>query len=176
MAKAKQAKKQAKSEAHENLHALRHSASHVMAQAVKRLWPKTKLAIGPSIEEGFYYDLDLPEPITDGDLAAIEAEMAKVIQEDFPFKRSSMNKVEAEAFFKERNESFKLELIRDIPGDEVFIYTDGDFIDLCEGPHAKSTGHIKAFKLLSIAGAYWRGSERNPMLTRIYGTAFSDPK
>ncbi len=147
-----------------------------MAQAVKRLWPKTKLAIGPSIEEGFYYDLDLPEPIAEDNLAAIEAEMAKVIQEDFSFKRSSMKKAEAEKFFQERNEPFKLELIRDIPGDEVSIYTDGDFIDLCEGPHAKSTGHIKAFKLLSIAGAYWRGSERNPMLTRIYGTAFSDPK
>ncbi len=160
----------------EDLHRLRHSAAHVLAQAVKRLWPKTKLAIGPPIEEGFYYDVEPETPLTDEDLPKIEAEIQKIIQSDFPFVRSEMSKAEAEKFFGERQERFKQEIIRGIPDPKVSIYTDGDFMDLCEGPHVKSTGEIKAIKLTSLAGAYWRGSEKNPMLTRIYGTAFFDKK
>jgi len=159
-----------------DLHKLRHSAAHVLAQAVKRLWPKTKLAIGPPIEEGFYYDLEPETPLTEEDLPKIEAEIEKIIKADFPFEQSSMTKPEAEKYFKERGERFKLEIIQGIPGDSVSIYTDGDFADLCEGPHMNRTGELKAVKLLSLAGAYWRGSEKNPMLTRIYGTAFFDKK
>ena len=159
-----------------DLHTLRHSAAHVTAQAVKRLWPKTKLAIGPPIDEGFYYDVEPETPLTEEDLPKIEAEIAKIIQSDLPFKQSSMTKPEAEKFFGERGERFKQEIVREIPDSKVSIYTDGDFTDLCEGPHLKSTGEIKAIKLTSLAGAYWRGSEKNPMLTRIYGTAFFDKK
>ena len=160
----------------DDLHKLRHSAAHVTAQAVKRLWPRTKLAIGPPIEEGFYYDIDPEAPLTEEDLPKIEAEIEKIIRTDFPFKQSSMTKPEAEKFFKERGERFKLEIIQGIPDSSVSIYSDGDFTDLCEGPHVSSTGEIKAIKLLSLAGAYWRGSEKNPMLTRIYGTAFFEKK
>ena len=156
----------------DDLHTLRHSAAHVLAQAVKRLWPKTKLAIGPPIEEGFYYDVSPDQPLTDEDLPAIEAEMAKIVKEGQSFKQSWMTKEEAQKFFDERQEPFKKEIIREIPDSKVSIYTDGDFVDLCEGPHLKSTGEISSFKLLSLAGAYWRGNERNPQLTRIYGTAF----
>ncbi len=160
----------------DDLHKLRHSAAHVLAQAVKRLWPKTKLAIGPPIEEGFYYDIEPETPLTEEDLPKIEAEIEKIIQADFPFERSQMTKPEAEAFFKQRGERFKLEIVQGIPDSSVSIYTDGDFTDLCEGPHMSRTGELKAVKLLSLAGAYWRGSEKNPMLTRIYGTAFFDKK
>ncbi|MDO8730528.1 MAG: threonine--tRNA ligase [Candidatus Omnitrophota bacterium] len=160
----------------DDLHKLRHSAAHVLAQAVKRLWPKTKLAIGPPIEEGFYYDLEPETPLTEEDLPKIEAEIEKIIKADFPFVRSEMTKPEAESYFKEQGERFKLEIIQGIPDSSVSIYTDGDFTDLCEGPHLNRTGELKAVKLLSLAGAYWRGSEKNPMLTRIYGTAFFDKK
>ena len=154
------------------LYALRHSAAHVMAQAVRRLYPQVKLAIGPPIEDGFYYDLDLPEKLTDEHLAKIEAEMAKIVEENHRFQRAFMKKAEAADLFQRRGERFKLELLEGIPGDEVSLYTDGEFIDLCEGPHVDATGELKAFKLLSVAGAYWRGDERQAQLQRIYGTAF----
>ncbi|HEX9779667.1 MAG TPA: threonine--tRNA ligase [bacterium] len=154
------------------LYALRHSAAHIMAQAVRRLHPESKLAIGPPIEDGFYYDLELPAALTEESLGAIEAEMRKIVEEDHPFVRSSMSKDEALAFFRERNERYKLEIIEGIPDASVSLYTDGEFVDLCEGPHVASTGQVRAFKLLSLAGAYWRGDERRPQLQRVYGTAF----
>ncbi len=156
----------------DDLHKLRHSAAHVTAQAVKRLWPGTKLAIGPPIEEGFYYDIAPETPITEEDLPRIEAEIQKIVRENHPFRQSWMTKPEAEKFFGERGERFKLEIIQGIPDPKVSIFTDGDFMDLCEGPHLAATGEIKAVKLLSVAGAYWRGDEKNPQLTRLYGTAF----
>jgi threonyl-tRNA synthetase len=143
-----------------------------MAQAVKRLYPGVKLAIGPAIEEGFYYDFDSPQPFLEEDLAKVEAEMAKIIKDNAKFERSSMKRDEAIKFFEKMGEQYKVELIRDLPDAEVTLYKDGDFIDLCKGPHIDSTGKVKAFKLLSIAGAYWRGDEKNKMLQRIYGTAF----
>ena len=154
------------------LYALRHSAAHVMAQAVRRLHPQAKLAIGPPIEDGFYYDLDLPVKLTDEDLPKIEAEMAKIIKEGHAFSQSFMSKIEAAEFFRKRGESYKLEIIDAILDDNVSLYTDGEFQDLCEGPHVASTGQVKAFKLLSVAGAYWRGDERRQQLQRIYGTAY----
>lgn len=155
-----------------DLNALRHSTSHVMAQAVKHLWPKTKLGIGPSIEDGFYYDFDRIDPFTPEDLERIEAEMRDIIRKNYKFEHEDMKKADAIKFFKKMDETYKLELIEKIPGDAVTLYKDGDFVDLCRGPHIESTGQIKAFKLLSIAGAYWHGIETNPMLQRIYGTAF----
>ncbi|MDD4907805.1 MAG: threonine--tRNA ligase [Candidatus Omnitrophica bacterium] len=156
---------------------LRHSCSHVLAQAVKKLWPDVLLAIGPSIEDGFYYDFDKKEPFTDEDLASIENEMRQIIKRNEPFIRQEMTKGEAKALFEKLGENYKLELIRDIPDEKVSIYkTGGDFLDLCRGPHIESTGQIKAFKLLSVAGAYWHGIETNPMLQRIYGTAFESVK
>jgi len=160
----------------EDLHRLRHSAAHILAQAVKRLWPGTRLAIGPPIEEGFYYDIAPEKPLSEEDLAKIEAEMAKIVQANLPFEQSWMTKEKAAAFFEQRNEPFKVEIIRDIPDSKVSIYTNGDFIDLCEGPHMERTGQVKAFKLTSLAGAYWRGNDRNPQLTRVYGTAFFKPE
>ncbi len=154
------------------LYALRHSAAHIMAQAVRRLYPETKLAIGPPIEDGFYYDLDLPEKLTDEHLAKIEAEMQKIIQENHAFKQSFMSKQEAIQYFKNKGERFKLEIIEGIPDEKVSIFTDGEFVDLCEGPHVPGTGQVKAIKLLTLAGAYWRGDEKNAQLQRIYGTAF----
>ena len=154
------------------LYALRHSAAHIMAQAVRRLYPQAKLAIGPPIEDGFYYDLDLPVKLTEEDLPKIEAEMAKVIKDNHPFQQSFMGKAEATKFFKERDETYKLEIIETISDSKVSIYTDGEFTDLCEGPHVKSTGEVRAVKLLSVAGAYWRGDEHKPQLQRIYGTAY----
>src|SRR3989338_4312310 len=154
------------------LYSLRHSAAHVMARAVRRLYPETKIAIGPPIEDGFYYDLDLPTKLTDEDLAKIEAEMAKIIKENPPFQHSTMPKAEAVQFFTRHGERFKRELVEGIPDEAVSIYTDGEFVDLCEGPHVASTGEVKAVKLLSLAGAYWRGDERNAQLQRIYGTAY----
>jgi len=147
-----------------------------MAQAVKRLYPQAKLAIGPPIDEGFYYDLDLSAQITDEDLPKIEAEIAKIIKENHPFQQSFMTKDEALRYFKEQGEAYKLEIIKGIPDEQVSIYTDGEFLDLCEGPHVKSTGEVKAIKLLSVAGAYWRGDEKNKQLQRIYGTAFYKPE
>ncbi|PJC48648.1 MAG: threonine--tRNA ligase, partial [Candidatus Omnitrophica bacterium CG_4_9_14_0_2_um_filter_42_8] len=156
----------------DNLDALRHSSSHVMADAVKRLFPDSQLAIGPAIEDGFYYDFDRKEPFKPEDLAEIEKEMAKIIKEDLEFKREEVSKKEAAQLFKKLKETYKLELIEKLEGDTVSIYRHGKFVDLCKGPHVKSTGEIKAFKLLSIAGAYWHGIETNPMLQRIYGTCF----
>ncbi|KPK38397.1 MAG: threonyl-tRNA synthetase [Omnitrophica WOR_2 bacterium SM23_29] len=155
-----------------NLEALRHSTSHVMAQAVKRLHPDTKLAIGPSIDDGFYYDFDSPHTFTEEDLPKIEAEMSKIIKENYKFEKSALKKEEALKLFKKMEEPYKVELIEELPDEEVSIYKDGDFLDLCKGPHVDSTGKIKVFKLLSIAGAYWRGNENNKMLQRIYGTAY----
>ena len=161
----------------EGLEILRHSASHVMAQAVKRLFGPVKLAIGPATEDGFYYDMDTPRPLTADDLEAIEAEMKRIVEEDLPVRRRELPRDEAMAFFRERGEDYKVELIQELPGDEpVSIYEQGEFADLCRGPHVPSTGRIGAFKLLSVAGAYWRGDERNPMLQRVYGTAFPTRK
>ncbi len=157
----------------EGLEILRHSASHVMAQAVKRLFGPVRLAIGPATEDGFYYDMDTPRPLTAEDLEAIEAEMKRIVEEDLPVRRRELPRDEAVAFFRERGEDYKVELIQELPGEEpVSIYEQGEFADLCRGPHVPSTGRIGAFKLLSVAGAYWRGDERNPMLQRVYGTAF----
>ena len=161
-----------KLKASDPLYALRHSAAHVMAQAVKRLYPQVKLAIGPPIEDGFYYDLEMPVKLTDEDLGRIEAEMAKIVKENHAFQRSAMKKAEAVARLKQQGERYKVEIIEGIPDGEVSFYTDGEFVDVCEGPHVKATGEVKAFKLLSLAGAYWRGDEKRPMLQRIYGTAF----
>lgn len=155
---------------------LRHSASHVMAQAVKSLWPDAKLGIGPSIEDGFYYDFDKAEPFTPEDIEKIEARMAETVKKDYKFERQELKKSEAIKLFKKMGERYKIELIEAIPDETVSVYKDGDFIDLCRGPHIESTGKIKAFKLLSIAGAYWHGIETNPMLQRIYGTAFETEK
>ena len=159
----------------EGLAALRHTASHVMAQAIKRIWPETKLAIGPSIADGFYYDIDRDEPLTSDDLAKIEAEMKKIIKEALPLERFELPRAEAIALMKEKNEPYKVELIEDLPEDSIIsFYKQGEFTDLCAGPHLMNTKEVgKAFKLMNIAGAYWRGSEKNKMLTRIYATAFA---
>ena len=154
-------------------HTLRHTASHVMAQAVKRLWPEAKLAIGPAIDKGFYYDIDMEHTLTPEDLTKIEKEMSRIVKENLPITKSVMSRQEAIEFFKSKNEDYKVELIEDLPEDAVIsCYAQGDFVDLCAGPHVASTGKVKAFKLQSIAGAYWRGDEKNKMLQRIYGTAF----
>lgn len=155
-------------------HILRHTASHVMAQAVKRLFPEVKLAIGPAIDNGFYYDFDYDKGFTPDDLAKIEAEMNKIVKENYKLERFELPRKEAIGFMKEKGEPYKVELIEDLPEDAVIsFYRQGDFTDLCAGPHLFSTGAVKAFKLLNIAGAYWRGSEKNKMLQRIYGTAFT---
>ena len=159
-----------------DLDMLRHSAAHVMAQAVKALWSDAKLGIGPSIEDGFYYDFDREEPFSPEDLDKIETKMREIIKKDYPFEREEISKKEALKLFKKMGEKYKVELIEKIPEDRVSLYKDGDFVDLCRGPHINSTGEIKAFKLLSIAGAYWHGIETNPMLQRIYGTAFPSQK
>ena len=154
-------------------HTLRHTASHILAQAVKRLWPEAKLAIGPAIDKGFYYDIDMEHTLTPEDLGKIEKEMSRIVKENLPITKSVMPRQEAIEFFKAKNEDYKVELIQDLPEDAVIsCYAQGDFIDLCAGPHVASTGKVKAFKLQSIAGAYWRGDEKNKMLQRIYGTAF----
>ena len=154
-------------------HTLRHTASHILAQAVKRLWPEAKLAIGPAIDKGFYYDIDMEHTLTPEDLGKIEKEMSRIVKENLPITKSVMSRQEAIEFFKSKNEDYKVELIEDLPEDAVIsCYAQGDFIDLCAGPHVASPGKVKAFKLQSIAGAYWRGDEKNKMLQRIYGTAF----
>ncbi|NLX82653.1 MAG: threonine--tRNA ligase [Clostridiales bacterium] len=156
-------------------HLLRHTASHVMASAVKNLFPNAKLAIGPSIENGFYYDFDVEEPFQPEDLQKIEREMARIIKRNEREERFILPREEAIALMKERNEPYKVELIHDLPDEEeLSFYRQGDFVDLCAGPHLPSTGKVKAFKLTSLAGAYWRGNEKNKMLQRIYGTAFYD--
>ncbi len=159
----------------EGLDVLRHSAAHLMAQAVKRLFPDVKVAIGPATEEGFYYDFDAPRPFRPEDLEAIEAEMERLAREDVPVSRQVLTREEALALFGSQGETYKAELIRDLPeGETLSVYRQGDFVDLCRGPHVPSTGKLRAFKLLSVAGAYWRGDEKNAMLQRIYGTAFAD--
>ena len=146
-------------------HTLRHTASHILAQAVKRLWPEAKLAIGPAIDKGFYYDIDMEHTLTPEDLGKIEKEMSRIVKENLPITKSVMSRQEAIEFFKSKNEDYKVELIEDLPEDAVIsCYAQGDFIDLCAGPHVASTGKVKAFKLQSIAGAYWRGDEKNKML------------
>ena len=153
--------------------AYRHTASHVLAQAIKRLYPNTKLAIGPAIEDGYYYDFEFETPITTGDFEKIEAEMKKIIKENIPLEKFELPRDEAIKFMKEKDEPYKVELIEDLPDDAVIsFYKQGDFVDLCAGPHLMSTGKLKAIKLQSLAGAYWRGNEKNKMLSRIYGTAF----
>ena len=155
--------------------ALRHTASHILAQAVKRLFPTAKLAIGPSIKEGFYYDFDYERPFTDEDLAALEVEMRKIAKENLRLERFELPREEALALMREREEPYKIELINDLPEDAALsFFRQGDFVDLCAGPHVAYTSAVKAVKLTSVAGAYWRGSEKNKMLTRIYGTAFSN--
>lgn len=154
----------------------RHSTSHVLAQAVKRLYPGARLGIGPAIENGFYYDFEFTEPISAEDLGQIEAEMKRIILEELPFERREISREEALALFRQRGEPYKCELIAELPDDEpISIYEQGDFVDLCAGPHLLDTGKIGAFKLTGLAGAYWRGDERNPMLQRIYGTSFPLP-
>ena len=151
----------------------RHSSAHILAQAVKELFPSAKLAIGPAIEDGFYYDFDLGRPFTPEDLEQVERRMQKIVKEDRPFQRIELSKEKAIAFFLEKDEPYKVEMIKGFPdGENVTLYRQGEFVDLCRGPHVYSTGRIKAFKLLSSSGAYWRGDERNPMLQRIYGSSF----
>ena len=160
----------------EGLDLLRHSTAHIMADAVKRLFPSAKVTIGPSIENGFYYDFDVERPFSPEDLEAIEAEMTKIIREAAPFTCEVVSKDEAKKLFADMGESYKLELIDAVDDDVVSIYRHGEFADLCRGPHLPTTGYVKSFKLMSVAGAYWRGDEKNQMLSRIYGTAFADPK
>ena len=157
------------------LAALRHTASHVMAQAVKRLYPNTKLAIGPSIADGFYYDMEFETPLTSDDFEKIEAEMKKIVKEDLKIERCTLPREKAIEFMKEKEEPYKVELIEDLPeGEEISFYQQGEFVDLCAGPHLMSTKEVgKAFKIMSLAGAYWRGDEHNQMLTRLYATAFA---
>ena len=154
--------------------AFRHTASHIMAQAIKRLFPETKLAIGPSIADGFYYDFDRESPFTEDDLKHIEEEMKKIVKEDLKLERFELPREEAIKFMEEKGEPYKVELIKDLPEDAVIsFYKQGEFTDLCAGPHLMSTKPVKAFKLMSVAGAYWRGDEKNKMLSRIYGTAYT---
>lgn len=150
----------------------RHTASHVMADAVRSLFPEAKLAIGPAIEDGFYYDFDVSAPFTEEDLARIEARMKEIIAADLPLMRWELPRMEAIRMFREKGEKYKSELLAALPDEIVSTYSHGEFVDLCRGPHLPSTRYVKALKLLSVAGAYWRGDERNPMLQRIYGTAF----
>lgn len=150
----------------------RHSTSHIMAHAVKELFPDAKLAIGPATDEGFYYDFDINRPLTPEDLSLIEKKMSKIIKQGNPFMRKIVSREEAIDMFKKKGEDYKVELLKEITDEEVSLYEEGGFVDLCRGPHIGSTGQVSAFKLLSIAGAYWRGNEKNKMLQRVYGTAF----
>ena len=160
----------------EGLALIRHSTAHVMAAAVKKLFPKAKVTIGPAIDNGFYYDFDVERPFSSEDFPAIEAEMQRLAQAALPFTREDVPKAEALARFRDMGETYKVELIENLPGDTVSLYTMGDFTDLCRGPHVPHTGFARASKLMSVAGAYWHGDEKNPMLSRIYGTAFADQK
>jgi len=155
----------------------RHSSAHIMAQAIERLYPGAKLAIGPAIEDGFYYDIDFPQPIKPEDLTRIEQEMEKIALEDLPFQREEASREEALRIYEKMGNKYKMEIIREFPeGEIVSLYKQGEFVDLCRGPHIPSTKFLKAFKLTGLAGAYWRGDERREMLTRIYGTSFRDQK
>ncbi|MBI5683295.1 MAG: threonine--tRNA ligase [Deltaproteobacteria bacterium] len=160
----------------EGLEIYRHSTSHIMAGAVRELFKDVKITIGPAIEDGFYYDFDTPHTFTPSDLENIEKKMAEIIKRDAPFLREEMSRIDAVKFFEDSGEIYKVELIKEIPDEKVTIYKHDGFVDLCRGPHVPSTGCIKAFKLLNIAGAYWRGDEKNKMLQRIYGTAFPTKK
>ncbi len=161
----------------EGLEIVRHSTAHLLAQAVKELYPETQVTIGPVIEDGFYYDFARPEPFTEADLAKIEKKMAELAKQDFAVSRKVMSRDEAVTFFRDMGEEYKAEIIESIPKDEeLSLYQQGDFIDLCRGPHVPSTGKLKAFKLMKVAGAYWRGDSSNEMLQRIYGTAWTDKK
>jgi threonyl-tRNA synthetase len=161
----------------DGLEVIRHSTAHLLAQAVKALYPETQVTIGPVIEDGFYYDFARPEPFTEADLAKIEQKMAELAKQDFRVSRSVMSRDEAVEFFRNMGEAYKAEIIESIPKDEALsLYQQGDFIDLCRGPHVPSTGKLKAFKLMKVAGAYWRGDSNNEMLQRIYGTAWTDKK
>jgi threonyl-tRNA synthetase len=166
--------KNQKTDKEAKLETMRHSASHVMAEAVLSIFPEAKFGIGPAIENGFYYDFDLPRSLTAEDLPIIEKKMGEIIASDSPFIRDEVTKAEARRIFA--NQPYKLELIEEIPDEKVSVYRQGAFVDLCRGPHVKSTGEIKAFKLLNVAGAYWRGDEKRPMLQRIYGVAFDTEK
>lgn len=163
-------------DSNEGLIILRHSTAHVMAMAVKELFPGVKVTIGPAIEDGFYYDFDFIRPFKEEDLPQIEEKMEEIIKADLPFVRKEVPREEAIEFFATQAEDYKVELIREINSDEVSLYTQGSFTDLCRGPHLPSTGLIQAFQLIKVAGAYWRGDEKNPMLSRIYGVAFADRK
>lgn len=164
-------------EKYTDLDKLRHSCAHVLAQAVKRKYPQAKLGFGPPVEEGFYYDIQFPQPITESDLAAVEEEMEKIVKADYTFEKKLITPSDARKIFKEKNEPFKLETIDQLEGqEELSIVIDGDFTDLCKYPHAHATGLIKAFKLTSVAGAYWKGNENGPVMQRIYGTAFPSKK
>ncbi|MCR4962522.1 MAG: threonine--tRNA ligase [Firmicutes bacterium] len=154
-------------------HTFHHSTAHIMAQAIQHLFPETKFGIGPAIKDGFYYDVDSPHVFTEADLAAIEKEMTRIVKQNLPFRREELPRQEALALFGEKEEIYKVELINDLPEDAVIsVYRQGDYLDLCAGPHLPSTAQVKAFKLMSLAGAYWRGSEKNKMLQRIYGVSF----
>ena len=163
-------------ESEEGLEILRHSTSHVMAMAVKELFPHAKVTIGPAIENGFYYDFDYERTFREDDLPKIEAKMKEIVKADLPFKRSEMTSEEAIALFREEGEDYKVEIIEDLGQERVSLYTQGSFTDLCRGPHLPSTGRIKAFRLTKVAGAYWRGDENRAMLSRIYGVAFAEQK
>lgn len=159
-----------------DLDILRHSTSHIMAMAVKEIFPDTKLAIGPSIDDGFYYDFEISRTLTPEDLVTIEKKMNEIIKRNVRFERSELTKKDAKSLMQEKNEKYKIEMMDDIEDDKVSFYKNGEFIDMCRGPHIDSTGQVKAFKLLKIAGAYWRGDEKNAMLQRIYGTCFESQK
>ncbi|HEY9074076.1 MAG TPA: threonine--tRNA ligase, partial [Desulfobaccales bacterium] len=160
----------------EGLEIMRHSAAHVMAEAVRHLFPAAKVAIGPAIENGFYYDFDVPEPFTPEDLEKIEKRMKELVAQNLPFSREEIAKEEAVRLFSEQHEDYKVEILEGLPEGRVSLYRQGEFVDLCRGPHIPSTGILKAFKLTTSSGAYWRGDEHRQMLQRIYGTAFATPK
>jgi threonyl-tRNA synthetase len=159
------------------LHTLRHSTAHLLAAAVMELYPDAKYGIGPAVEDGFYYDFEFPKPISESDLPAIESRMRRIVHEDRPFVQETLTRKQAVEEFTKRHQDYKLELIQDkVEGDDVSVYHTGDFLDLCRGPHVASTRDLKAFKLMRVAGAYWRGDEKKPQLTRIYGTSWPTPK
>ena len=160
----------------EAVEVIRHSAAHIMAQAVQKIWPEVKVTIGPVIENGFFYDFDSPFTFTEEHLEKIEKEMQKIIDSNTPIVKREINKSDAVSTFEKMGERFKVEIIRDLADGSITIYDQGNWFDLCRGPHVQTTGQVKAFKLLSVAGAYWRGDEKNPMLQRIYATAFGDKK
>jgi len=159
-----------------DLDTLRHSTSHIMAQAVKRVFPEAKLGIGPAIKDGFYYDFEIDGTVLSQNLSRIKKEMLRIIKEDLPIKREIVDKEEAKKIFRERNEPYKLELLEEMDKGGITLYRQAEFVDLCRGPHIKRTGELKFFQLLSIAGSYWRGEEKNPMLSRLYGTSFFQEK